>query len=144
MSAVLKVLLVAPESEESGYWDDLTDGQLDVRREPTLAAAARRIDAGQVDALVVDAAFARSNELAVQRLRQNNWLPMLLVAHRPDAEIADLAQRLNAEDFLTPGNAARSLHGRVGRHAQRRHRLRAPAYQHAERGIGWGIGWLQF
>ena len=123
MSAVLKVLLVAPESEESGFWDDLTDGQLDVRREPTLAAAARRIDAGQVDALVVDAAFARSNELAVQRLRQNNWLPMLLVADRPDAEIADLAQRLNAEDFLTPGSAARSLHGRVVRLAAERARL---------------------
>ena len=123
MSAVLKVLLVAPESEESGYWDDLTDGQLDVRREPTLAAAARRIDAGQVDALVVDASFARSNELAVQRLRENNWLPMLLVADRPDAEIADLAQRLNAEDFLTPGSAARSLNGRVVRLTAERARL---------------------
>src|SRR5688500_13754648 len=123
MSAVIKVLLVAPESEESGYWDDLTDGQLDVRREPTLAAAARRIDAGQVDALVVDAAFARSNELAVQRLRENNSLPMLLVANRPDAEIAALAQRLNAEDFLTPGSAARSLNGRVVRLTAERARL---------------------
>jgi PAS domain S-box-containing protein len=129
MSAVLKVLLVAPENEESGYWDDLTDGQLDVRREPTLAAAARRIDAGQVDALVVDATLARSNELAVQRLRENNWLPMFLVADRPDAEIADLAQRLNAEEFLSAGSAARSLHGRVVRLTAERARLQTELAQ---------------